>query len=906
MPALGSYETPPGGAVSLDDVELSGAMRLHALSTVYKCGVVELVHRGKSPPVLDDVDTLVNDWELDTTSHHVLRLAFCSVQEMWEMFVDLESALFAYRLTTMSTTAPIQLLACHGHSYRKRITNTEHSTEVFEVPFIEASSLIRRRRVRLEHGIALVPMSDMAHIAIHHFKELMIVRLRSLRAAILINRQEYERLYPLLEHLRAIATKLLSRSCEIHLPSRPRVALHEIDIVAERHFPLCMKHLHHKLRSNNHLKYDGRVQYRMFLKGLGLSAQENLEFWRSAFTKIMATSKFEKEYAYNIRHSYGLEGARKDYEPLNCQQIVSGGAPRNGQYHGCPFNHWGTYFLRAQLANDQRISHGALDHILRSASSGNPQEACRRYFDALHPNASTGSDVAMHPNLEQLDKDVSNFKLLSILRVLKETVGAGVNCAALVLSLMASPVDAVNAAVEQVMNAPAKKKWQQKRKAPREFNQANYQKRHMALKFLYMGEKYAGFARQDHMDETIERYLIDALKQTKLIEDINTCNYSRCGRTDRGVSAFGQVAGITLRSNVPAGAELLDHASIDDVRPGEKVRVKLANGTEKTVTEVDYAVHINRSLPEDIRVYAATSARDTFDARFDCRGRVYRYFFVRKNLDIERMRTAAKSLVGLHDYRNFCRIDTNCQTFNRRIKEFNIVKCDSNVATSSEDQVYRFEIHGMAFLWHQVRCMVSVLFMIGEGREEPSVIERLLDIEANPRKPQYDMASDLPLVLHDCIFEDVTFGSSNSPHSPLALHHVHDSLSAQWEQHTIRAAILKSNLAELDSFRVHRDLVVEDLDHFSPKLEQLLAERFPTSATEPVAWHQVRPLLPLASRRRYFPLFTRMTSDSVDEKKHKMKERKRRRNDDASLVVEVATAQQSDPNVAANQEQARE
>jgi tRNA pseudouridine38/39 synthase len=29
------------------------------------------------------------------------------------------------------------------------------------------------------------------------------------------------------------------------------------------------------------------------------------------------------------------------------------------------------------------------------------------------------------------------------------------------------------------------------------------------------------------------------------------CQYSKCGRTDRGVSAFGQVIGIRVRSNRP-------------------------------------------------------------------------------------------------------------------------------------------------------------------------------------------------------------------------------------------------------------------------------------------------------------------------------------------------------------------
>ncbi len=34
-------------------------------------------------------------------------------------------------------------------------------------------------------------------------------------------------------------------------------------------------------------------------------------------------------------------------------------------------------------------------------------------------------------------------------------------------------------------------------------------------------------------------------------------------------------------------------------------------------------------------------------------------------------------------------------------------------------QVCIFEVTGKAFLWHMIRCMMSVLFMVGEGKEDP-------------------------------------------------------------------------------------------------------------------------------------------------------------------------------------------
>lgn len=62
-----------------------------------------------------------------------------------------------------------------------------------------------------------------------------------------------------------------------------------------------------------------------------------------------------------------------------------------------------------------------------------------------------------------------------------------------------------------------------------------------------------------------------------------------------------------------------------------------------------------------------------------------------------------------------------------------------------------FEVVGQAFLWHQVRCMASVLFHVGAGLEAPSVVDFLLDVAGKcPSRPQYDLAPELPLCLHHC------------------------------------------------------------------------------------------------------------------------------------------------------------
>lgn len=133
--------------------------------------------------------------------------------------------------------------------------------------------------------------------------------------------------------------------------------------------------------------------------------------------------------------------------------------------------------------------------------------------------------------------------------------------------------------------------------AVKEFVFSNYRQRHVALEILYIGWKYHGFARQPTTEDTIEGHFFRALRQQKLIPedaDIATLNYSRCGRTDAGVSALGQVVALKLRSN--ARAESPEELPEDQ--------------------EMDYPSIINKALPEDIRVLGWTTAREDFSARW--------------------------------------------------------------------------------------------------------------------------------------------------------------------------------------------------------------------------------------------------------------------------------------------------
>lgn len=372
---------------------------------------------------------------------------------------------------------------------------------------------------------------------------------------------------------------------------------------------------------------------------------------------------------------------------------------------------------------------------------------------------------------------------------------------------------------DEELSQPVKKP-----KAKKKMDPSKYSTRFIALKLAYLGKNFGGFEFQAQGNQpSIEEELWNALTKACLIfpEDENVvnfdcCEYSKCGRTDRGVSAFGQVIGLRVRSNRPLPkkqAEVDEEADLVEEEghevAGEEEQAKKQSKPKAPPKpfddirdEIPYPHVLNRLLPKEIRILGWCPAPPPdFSARFSCRERQYRYFFTQPAfaptpsliedsavakkgeedkklmkpgwLDIEAMRDAAKRYEGEHDFRNLCKVDPAKQitNFKRRMFESDIVEVEDaasalpylkaagfapeNMDLSSGEaypKVYYFHVRGSAFLWHQIRHMVAVLFLVGQGLEKPSLISELLDIEKNPRRPNYVMADEVPLVLWDCIF----------------------------------------------------------------------------------------------------------------------------------------------------------
>ncbi|KAL3764045.1 hypothetical protein ACHAW5_003994 [Stephanodiscus triporus] len=456
---------------------------------------------------------------------------------------------------------------------------------------------------------------------------------------------------------------------------------------------------------------------------------------------------------------------------------------------------------------------------------------------------------------------------------------------------------------------------------------ANCRTRHVALQFSYDGTRYSGFAQNVGVtgDDSVERVLFDALEKTRLLvvpsdegeeeeeeeggeneeggrggggggvakktttkakamDARAASGYSRCGRTDRGVHAHGQVVALRLRSAFPPGTtttttrrrratpvtttknhyeeeddddivvavddDSLPRNSLDGLEclvPSSEEGGRPTAFVSKTIVERDYPRVLNGVLPPDVRVLGWCPVSDDFSARFSCSSRTYRYYFPRRYLDLRSMSVGLRYMMGRHDFRNLCKM--NCEqvyNFERVLVRGRVVSpqisydvhadtddindddddddasvprweegssssssSSSSVPPSPRDMCH-VEIVGQAFLWHQIRCIMSVLFYVGRGLESPTLVRSLLDVKSNPAKPSYDMASESALVLHRCEYANLNFGRTVRN-----LWDVTKALERRWEDHAIAAERARD---ALDSLRSGTEVRWTDLMEFVEKI----------------------------------------------------------------------------------------
>ncbi len=209
--------------------------------------------------------------------------------------------------------------------------------------------------------------------------------------------------------------------------------------------------------------------------------------------------------------------------------------------------------------------------------------------------------------------------------------------------------------------------------------------RNLKLTIQYDGTKYCGWQKQPNssgIQGTIE-YAIYEITKEKV-------NIIGSGRTDAGVHALGQVANFKTNSNIPA-------ARIPDA--------------------------LNAKLPKDISIIDCQEVSDDFHSRYSATGKIYRYliynkpyrsplykdisYHVRYDLDIEKMRVEAQSLLGTHEFKGFMSSGSSVKDTVRTIH---------NISIEESGDLIVLEVEGNGFLYNMVRILVGTLVDIGRGR----------------------------------------------------------------------------------------------------------------------------------------------------------------------------------------------
>ncbi len=212
----------------------------------------------------------------------------------------------------------------------------------------------------------------------------------------------------------------------------------------------------------------------------------------------------------------------------------------------------------------------------------------------------------------------------------------------------------------------------------------------------YDGTSYHGWQRQKN-ERTIQEEIEKALLTMTGKKTILTAS----GRTDAGVHALGQVANFTSDTDLSPQA--------------------FQNG-------------LNSLTKDDIVVISCDIVDENFHSRFDAKSKTYNYrilnrnlpaainrqyaWFIRKTLDLDAMRHAARNIIGPHDFKAFEGTGSPRSHTTRCVIKADIVE--------QENGLIVFEIEADGFLRFMVRNIVGTLVDVGLGKITSDAFKKIL------------------------------------------------------------------------------------------------------------------------------------------------------------------------------------
>lgn len=142
--------------------------------------------------------------------------------------------------------------------------------EFYKVHFTDVPDLVLRRRCFLKGGYAYVISQDFVSI-IAGLHEACIENGLAAAARLLPQLENDDRLADTLKSLHNSYT-----GKDYAVSTKGQVPIECIDQLSKKSFPLCMRQCHEILRTKHHHKYFGRLQYGLFLKGIGVTMEDSL------------------------------------------------------------------------------------------------------------------------------------------------------------------------------------------------------------------------------------------------------------------------------------------------------------------------------------------------------------------------------------------------------------------------------------------------------------------------------------------------------------------------------------------------------------------------------------------------------------------------------------------------------
>ncbi|XP_076624731.1 DNA primase large subunit [Colletes latitarsis] len=344
----------------------------------------------------------------DHLSHFIMRLSYCQDPDRQKWFINQEVDFFKLRFDSLDKEGIEKLLDMYNIECRQ-ITQEEKDkireellssnskfsninlTEFYTVAFQKVTDLVRLRKVYLAQGMAYIPQESLVSLFVSYFKKQLVDGMEYAKNCVL-NISDDERL---MSYLKSLPGSFSGMTRVVWTTTT--TPIDKLDELSKTSYPLCMRTLHEALRTHHHLKNSARIQYGLFIKGIGVTLDDALRFWKMEFTKKIDSDKFDKQYGYSIRHMFGKEGKQTNYTPLGCQKIITS-AVGPGEFHGCPYRHMNSDSLKQKLITCG-VPAQRVNEIADLAKAGHYNIACRTYFEVSHNLVPEKSIIIIHPNV---------------------------------------------------------------------------------------------------------------------------------------------------------------------------------------------------------------------------------------------------------------------------------------------------------------------------------------------------------------------------------------------------------------------------------------------------------------------------------------------------------------------------